>query len=155
MSQILTRVGLEKDIPQVLNLVKSLALFEKASHEVLVTETEMLKWGFGSDKVFDFFVAIDPNDFGKVIGMAIYFFKYSSWKGKCVYLDDIYVHRDFRGKGIGQRLFDDVLNVSEINGLRKMEWQVLNWNKDAIRFYERNNAILDNDWINCKIDTHF
>jgi len=150
MAAVTIRKGLKKDIPQVLQLVKSLALFEKAPEEVQVTEDEMLCWGFGKEKVFDFFVALDTET-KSIVGIAIYYFKYSSWKGKCLYLDDIFVHADFRNQGIGQRLFDNVLKICKTQGLRKMEWQVLNWNHDAIRFYERNNAQFDNEWINCKI----
>ena len=152
MTSINIRVGIEADIPEVLQLVKDLALFEKAPHEVKVSEAEMLRYGFGSEKVFDFFVAIDTTQNNKIVGIAIYYFKYSTWKGKCLYLEDIFVLEKYRSNGIGQMLFESVVNVYKKLGLRKMEWQVLNWNKRAIQFYEKNKASFDEQWMNGKLE---
>ena len=142
------RKGTEADIPQALQLVRELAAYEKAPDEVEVTNEEMLAWGFGADKQFDFFVAIE-NDV--IVGLALYYFKYSTWKGKCLFLEDIIVTESKRGKGIGKLLFDRVVQVSKELKVRRMEWQVLDWNKPAIDFYKKYNATLDGEWVNCKL----
>ncbi len=145
------RKGDQHDIEQALNLVKELAVFEKAPDEVEVTVKEMTEWGFGADKQFDFFVALENN---VIIGMALYYFKYSTWKGKCLFLEDIIVTESQRGKGIGKLLFDKVVQVSKEMKVRRMEWQVLDWNTPAIEFYKKYNAELDGEWINCKLTNH-
>ena len=142
------RKGTPEDVPAVLNLIRELALFEKAPQEVTNTESDMLRDGFGSSPVFSLLVA-ETN--GRVIGMAIYFVKYSTWKGKGVYLDDIVVSEEFRGKGIGKLLLDEVIRDCARIGARQLHWQVLDWNTNAIRFYEKYNASFDNEWINCKL----
>lgn len=145
---IYIRKGTESDIEQALSLVKELAIYEKAPDEVEVTPAEMLAWGFGSDKIFDFYVAEENNI---IIGMALYYFKYSTWKGKCLFLEDIIVTESHRGKGIGKLLFDKIIEVSKETNVRRMEWQVLNWNTPAINFYKKYAATLDGEWINGKL----
>jgi len=145
------RIGIRADIEQALNLVRELAAYEKAPDEVEVTVEEMTEWGFGADKQFDFFVAIENN---VIVGIALYYFKYSTWKGKCLFLEDIIVTESERGKGIGKLLFDKVVEVSKEMKVRRMEWQVLNWNTPAIEFYKKYNANLDGEWINCKLTDH-
>ena len=142
------RKGTESDIEQALSLIKELAIYEKAPDEVEVTSTEMLAWGFGSDKIFDFYVA-EENDV--IIGMALYYFKYSTWKGKCLFLEDIIVTESQRGKGIGKLLFDKIIKVSKETNVRRMEWQVLDWNTPALNFYKKYAATLDGEWINGKL----
>lgn len=145
---LLIRKGTEADIVQALNLVKELAAYEKAPLEVEVTPEEMSAWGFGPDKQFDFFVAeLD----GVIVGLALYYFKYSTWKGKCLFLEDIIVTESQRGKGFGKRLFDQVVQVSKAEKVRRMEWQVLDWNTPAIEFYKSYAAGLDGEWINCRL----
>ena len=141
------RKGTETDITSALNLVKELAVYEKAPDEVEVTPAEMLAWGFGSDKIFDFYVAIEDH---VIVGLALYYFKYSTWKGKCLFLEDIIVTEAQRGKGVGKLLFNQMIVVSKETKVRRMEWQVLDWNEPAINFYKKYNATLDNEWINCK-----
>lgn len=142
------RKGIVEDLPQVLNLIKELANYEKAPDEVVVTIDEMTSWGFGKDKVFDFFVAIE-ND--RVIGLALYYFKYSTWKGRCLFLEDIIVTEPYRGKGLGKKLFEKVAKVAKMEKVRRMEWQVLDWNEPAINFYKKYPSHLDGEWINCKL----
>lgn len=142
------RKGTESDIEQALSLIKELAIYEKAPDEVEVTPNEMRAWGFGSNKIFDFFVA-EENDV--IIGMALYYFKYSTWKGKCLFLEDIIVTETQRGKGIGKLLFDKIIEVSKSTNVRRMEWQVLDWNTPAINFYKKYAATLDGEWINGKL----
>ena len=139
------------DIPFALNLVKELAVYEKAPNEVEVTTEEMLEWGFGANKQFDFFVAIE-NDV--IVGLALYYYKYSTWKGKCLFLEDIIVTESQRGKGFGKILFDKVVQVSKEQKVRRMEWQVLDWNTPAIEFYKKYDATLDGEWVNCKLTNH-
>ncbi len=151
MMEIHIRKGTENDIESALNLVKELAAYEKAPLEVEVTPSEMLAWGFGEDKQFDFFVAEVNNT---IVGLALYYFKYSTWKGKCLFLEDIIVTETQRGNGIGKLLFDKVVQVSKETDVRRMEWQVLDWNTTAIDFYKKYNANLDGEWINCKLTDH-
>lgn len=148
---LIIRKGTTQDIPQALNLVKELALYEKAPNEVEVTVEEMTEWGFGKDKQFDFFVAEKNNI---IVGIALYYYKYSTWKGKCLFLEDIIVTESQRGKGIGKLLFDEAVKVAKTEKVRRMEWQVLEWNTPAIKFYEKYNATLDGEWINCKLTNH-
>ncbi len=142
------RIGTKIDIPFALNLVKELAAYEKAPNEVEVTIEEMTEWGFGSDKQFDFFVAAENN---VVVGLALYYYKYSTWKGKCLFLEDIIVTESQRGKGLGKLLFDKVVQVSKEQKVRRMEWQVLDWNTPAIEFYKKYDSTLDGEWVNCKL----
>ena len=145
------RKGNREDIAQALNLVKELATYEKAPDEVEVTPEEMLEWGFGADKQFDFFVALQNK---MIVGIALYYYKYSTWKGKCLFLEDIIVTESHRGKGIGKLLFDKVVQVSIEQKVRRMEWQVLDWNTPAIEFYKKYNVTLDGEWVNCKLTNH-
>lgn len=145
------RKGTQADIPSALNLVKELAAYEKAPDEVEVTIAEMTEWGFGEGKQFDFYVALLD---GVIVGMALYYFKYSTWKGKCLFLEDIIVTESQRGKGLGKLLFDKVVEVSKDMKVRRMEWQVLDWNSPAIEFYKKYDATLDGEWLNCKLTNH-
>jgi len=146
--EITVRKGIKADLPQVLNLVKELAAYEKAPNEVAVTLAEMERDGFGENPIFHCFVA--ENE-GKILGMSLYYIKYSTWKGKCVFLEDIIVSEKYRKFGIGKKLFDPVVQVAKEMNARRMEWQVLEWNEPAIKFYEKLNSHLDGEWINCKL----
>jgi GNAT superfamily N-acetyltransferase len=141
------RVGNKADLPRVLELITELAIYEKAPNDVVVTVPEMENWGFGKDKLFDFFVA---ERSGIIVGIALYYYKYSTWKGKCLFLEDIIVTESLRGKGIGQLLFEAVARVAKEQKVRRMEWQVLEWNEPALNFYRKYNAHLDPEWINGK-----
>lgn len=151
MSEINIRQGNKSDLPVILNLIKELAEYEKAPAEVEVTVNEMENWGFGAEKIFDFFVA-EKRDV--IVGLALYYYKYSTWKGKCLFLEDIIVTEKMRGEGIGKLLFDRVVEVAKANKVRRMEWQVLEWNEPAIRFYKKYNATLDPEWLNGKLTNH-
>ena len=150
MIDIKIRKGIEADLEQVLGLVKELAIYEKAPNEVEVTLAEMHNWGFGKDKVFEFFVAEHEH---KIIGIALYYYKYSTWKGKCLFLEDIIVTEAYRRYGLGSKLFNEVALVAKQQQVRRMEWQVLDWNEPAINFYKKYSAHLDAEWINGKL-TH-
>jgi GNAT superfamily N-acetyltransferase len=140
--------GEKHHLRQVLGLIKELALYEKAPSEVEITLEELERDGFGGQPVFGFFVALDKD---LVVGMALYYVKYSTWKGKCIYLDDIIVTEPYRGRNIGKKLFVEVAKVSKNLNARKMEWQVLDWNVSAIGFYKKFDVHFDDTWINCKL----
>lgn len=142
------RTGTKADLPRVLELITELAVYEKAPAEVVVTVEQMENWGFGKDKIFDFFVA-EVN--GNITGIALYYYKYSTWKGKCLFLEDIIVTENLRGKGIGKLLFEAVARVAKEQRVKRMEWQVLEWNEPAINFYKKYKATLDPEWINGKL----
>lgn len=142
------RKGTPADVEPALRLIKELAEYEKAPEQVINTVAQMLKDGFGEKPIFDLLVA-ETND--NIVGIAIYFIKYSTWKGKCLYLDDIVVQESLRGKGIGRKLFDAVAAEAKLQNCRQVQWQVLNWNEPAINFYKKYDTVFDDEWINCKI----
>lgn len=142
------RKGQKEDLDGALILIKELAVYEKAPNEVVVTIDQMENWGFGSEKIFDFFVLLKDDE---IIGLALYYYKYSTWKGKCVFLEDIIITESERKNGYGKLLFDEVVKVAKREGVERMEWQVLEWNTPAIQFYKKYNAIMDDEWINGKL----
>lgn len=139
--------GEPRHISQVLGLIKELALYEKAGDEVAITEEELHEDAFGKDAIVDFFV-VERGD--EVLGFAMYYTKYSTWKGKCIYLEDFLVKESERGNGIGQQLFKMVMEVAVEKNAGRMEWQVLDWNEPAINFYKKMHATLDGEWLNGK-----
>lgn len=147
--KFLIREGTENDIPSALKLVKELALYEKAPDEVEVSEEQMKIWGFGNMPLFRFFVAEEQ---GEVLGMALYYYKYSTWKGKCIFLEDIIVTEKHRNKNIGSRLFERVLQLAKEEQVKRLEWQVLSWNEPAIAFYKKYHSQFDGEWLNCKLN---
>lgn len=142
------RKGEVKDLPRVLELIKELAEYEKAPQEVENTVEEMIRDGFGENPVYHLLVAEVQ---GSIIGIAIYYMKYSTWKGKCIFLEDIIVTESERGKGTGARLFEEVIERARKMKVRRMEWQVLEWNEPALNFYRKYHANLDPEWINGKL----
>jgi GNAT superfamily N-acetyltransferase len=150
MSTVTIRVGTKQDLPRVLELVKELALYEKAPHEVTNTVERMEKDGFGPNPIYGLFVA--ENERG-IVGISIYYWRYSAWKGKRLYLEDIVVTEKERGSGIGKQLFDRTMQHALDQDCAGMIWQVLDWNEPAINFYKKYyNARLDGEWINCSLE---
>ncbi|HLZ15741.1 MAG TPA: GNAT family N-acetyltransferase [Cyclobacteriaceae bacterium] len=139
------RKGERSDLPRVLELIKELALFEKAPHEVTNTVQRMEEDGFGPTPVYGFFVA--ETD-GRIVGLSLYYYRYSTWKGKRLYLEDIIVTEAERGKGLGKLLFEQTMKFATKQNCTGMMWQVLDWNKPAIEFYKKYGAKLDGEWIN-------
>ena len=134
-----------RDVPRMLELVKELAVFERAPDEVTVTLDHMREAGFGPDAVWVGWVAeVD----GEILGMAVCYERYSTWKGRRLYLEDIIVTENARGQRIGERLFKACARYAVEQDYSGMLWQVLDWNADAIRFYERFGAALDPQWVN-------
>jgi len=147
------RKGTIEDLPRVLELIKELAEFEKAPHEVTNTLEMMERDGFGSDPVFEFFVV--ENESG-IVGLSLFYYRYSTWKGKRLYLEDIIVTHDQRGQGIGKLLFDRTIQHAREKDCTGMTWQVLDWNEPAIDFYKKYPATFDSDWVNCHLERkHF
>lgn len=142
------RKATSADVPEIMHLVRVLAEFEKAPNEVTNTEERMLKEGFGENPAFHCILAID-ND--KVIGMSLYYFRYSTWKGRRLYLEDLIVDETFRGKGVGKLLFDKTIEIAKEEDCSGMMWQVLDWNTPAIDFYKSYSATLDGEWYNCHL----
>lgn len=151
MSSVHIREGKKSDLPQVFELVKELALFERAPHEVTNTVEMMERDGFGPNPVYGFFVAEEQN---RIIGLSLFYWRYSTWKGKRLYLEDIIVTESERGRGIGKLLFDRTLAKSVEEKCTGMMWQVLDWNEPAINFYKKYGAKLDGEWINCQLEKH-
>ena len=149
MQEINIREGRKEDLARVLELIKELAEFERAPHEVSNTLDRLEEDGFGAHPVYGFFVAeID----GRVIGLSLYYWRYSTWKGKRLYLEDIIVTESERGKGAGKLLFDRTMQKALEENCTGMMWQVLEWNEPAINFYKKYGSKLDGEWVNCNLE---
>ena len=149
MAEIVIRKAVREDCPRILELIKGLAEYEKAPDEVTVSLAHMEESGFGGLPVWWAFVAeVD----GVVRGFALWYVRYSTWKGRRMYLEDIYVEPEFRGHGTGAQLFGRLIEEGKRQGLNGMVWQVLDWNEPAINFYRKYGARFDPEWINCSID---
>ena len=146
---IQVRRAVKKDCPRLLELVKELALYEKAPQEVTVTAEHFEESGFGSNPVWWAFVA---EENGVIQGFALYYIRYSTWKGQTMYLEDILVTEAARGKGIGKLLMDQLIIEAIEKGFSRIVWQVLEWNEPAINFYKKYNADFDAEWVNCSIN---
>ena len=142
------RKGLKNDLPAALSLIKELADYEKALKEVTITLKDLEKDGFGKNPCYWFLVA-EKNK--KIIGLSFYWIRYSTWKGKFLYLEDFIVKKEYRRNGIGSKLFYETLRICEKMKCKGMCWQVLDWNKPAINFYKKYNAKISSDWLNGKL----
>lgn len=144
------RPARETDCPRLLELIRELAEYERAPQEVTVTLEHFQTSGFGPSPVWWALVA--ENEEGLVIGFALYYIRYSTWKGQRMYLEDILVTESWRGHGVGQRLLDALREEAKRKNLNAIVWQVLEWNEPALRFYRRQPGIhLDAEWINASI----
>lgn len=137
-----------EDIPHILALIRELALYEKAPQEVTNTEEAILRDGFGPEPAFRCKVAEAD---GQIVGMYIWYIRYSTWKGKGLYLEDIIVTEPMRGKGIGKKLFEACMQDASDMQANFMIWQVLDWNEPAIKFYQTYGASFDGEWLNVKL----
>ena len=142
---ITIRVAEREDCPRLLELINELALYEKAPEEVTVTIEEFMDAGFGENKVWKAFVAEDNN---KIIGFALYYTRYSTWKGCRLYVVDFIVTEEYRGKGAGKLLFETVIHEAKDKNYNGMVWQVLDWNEPAINFYKKYAADIEAGWLN-------
>lgn len=150
MSFIIRR-GDERDVPGIMKLVRELALFERAPEAVVNTEKMLHEDGFGKHSIYKVFVA-EAADSNEIIGIALYYTAYSTWKGKMLFLDDLVVTENYRRYGIGRKLMNEFLKAAKEEGVNQIRWQVLNWNTPAITFYKSLNAELDEEWITCKMN---
>lgn len=136
-------------MPAVLELIRELAAFEKEPDAVVVTVEELVRDGFGLNPLFRTFVAeVD----GEIIGMALFYYRYSTWKGRTIHLEDLIVKQDRRGTGAGSALYREVIRFAKQDGVRRVEWVVLNWNTHAIDFYERSGAAILQDWLTVQMN---
>jgi GNAT superfamily N-acetyltransferase len=149
-TQYTIRKGTREDIPQVFKLIQELALYEKAPHEVENTIEQMLIDGFGEKPIFDFFVA--AAEAGEIVGIALYYFRYSTWKGRRLYLEDLIVTEAHRGQGLGKLLFEAIIQEAKATQSHGVVWQVLEWNEPAINFYKKYDAAFDGEWLNCSLN---
>jgi GNAT superfamily N-acetyltransferase len=143
------RRAVKEDCPRMMELITELALYEKAPDEVTVSFSHFVESGFGKNPVWWAFVAeVD----GRVEGIALYYIRYSTWKGQRMYLEDIIVTEKMRGNGLGKMLFERLIEEAREKKFHGMVWQVLDWNEPAINFYKKYDANLDGGWINCSIN---
>lgn len=147
--EVKIRRAAKEDCQLMMQLINELALYEKAPQEVTVSFDHFVESGFGQNRVWWAFVAeVDQ----RVVGFALYYIRYSTWKGQRLYLEDILVTESFRGKGIGQLLFDRLIRETKEKKLSGMVWQVLEWNKPAIHFYKKYDGVnFDTEWVNCSL----
>ena len=135
------------DVPAIHALIIELAVFEREPNAVINTISSLEADLFVHKRCFAEVSELE----GEVVGFSLYFFGYSTWKGRTLYLEDIYVKESHRKHGIGQALFNTVVEIAKREGVRRMDWQVLEWNNPAIAFYEKNKALLDGEWINGRL----
>lgn len=148
MSQIgRIRAAKEGDEVVIHQLICELAEYEKAPKEVTNTP-EALRIHLFDEKICE---AIVIENETQIVGFALFYTSYSTWKGKCLYLEDFYVLPEMRGSGFGSKLFDEVVSIAKTRGVKRMDWQVLDWNEPAIEFYKKKEAILDPEWINGRL----
>ena len=143
------REGRKEDLPQVLELIKELAEYVNALDQVKNTVKNLKKDGFGKNPLYKIFVA---NDNKKIVGMGLLYYKYSTWKGKRLYLEDLIVNYEYRRKGVGSKLFETIIKFGKKNSCSGITLQVLDWNKIGINFYKKYNLQFDDEWLNCYLD---
>jgi len=146
---MIIRKGEKADMTEVLALITELAVFEKEPNAVVVTVADLERDGFSENPLFRTFVAeIDGN----IIGMALYYYRYSTWKGKTIHLEDLVVTEQFRGSGAGFALYSEIIKQGKKDKVRRIEWNVLDWNTPAIAFYEKSGATILRDWLVAQMD---
>lgn len=138
-----------QDMPAVLDLIKELALYEKEPEAVVVTIADLERDGFSENPLFNCFVAeMETN----IVGLALYYYRYSTWKGKTIHLEDLIVKEKNRGSSVGFQLYKAVINQGKQDKVRRVEWAVLNWNQSAIDFYKKSGAKVLDDWCVVQMD---
>lgn len=140
---IILRKARKSDMKAVLNLIQELAHFEREPDAVEIDEKKLMKDGFEDQAAFQCFVAEEDDH---IVGMALVYMRYSTWKGPSLHLEDLIVSANSRNKGIGSDLLDEVVKYGKELGVKRISWEVLDWNEDAIRFYERKGAVVLRDW---------
>ncbi|MCX6184093.1 MAG: GNAT family N-acetyltransferase [Flavobacterium sp.] len=146
---MIIRKGAPADMPAVLALIQELAVFEREPNAVVVTAADLVRDGFQENPLFTTFVA-EVN--GEIVGMALFYYRYSTWKGKTIHLEDLILKENYRKQGIGFALYQKVIETGSREGVRRIEWNVLDWNTPAINFYEKTGAKILNDWRVVQLD---
>ena|SRR6478752_6038033 len=152
------RKGEKEDMRGVLTLIQELAAFEKEPDAVLITEKDLIRDGFGTNPLFHVFVAEVKNDSSdseqtnEIVGIALYYYRYSTWKGKTIHLEDLIVKDSMRGTGLGYALYSEIIKQAKKDQVRRIEWAVLDWNTPAIDFYEKSGAKVFEDWRVAQMD---
>lgn len=148
MDTSVIRKATKEDCARIMELVHELAVYEKAPNEVTVTLEHFTESGFGEQPVWWAFV-VEVE--GKIQGFALYYIRFSTWKGNRMYLEDLMVTEEMRGNGLGKILFDRLVEEAREKGFTGIAWQVLEWNEPAINFYKKYHALFDGEWLNCSI----
>lgn len=143
------RIGQKEDMPAVHGLIRELAVFEKEPDAVVVTVDELVRDGFGENPLFKTFIAEVDHE---IVGMALFYYRYSTWKGKTIHLEDLIVNEKMRGTGLGHALYAEVIKQGKKDNVRRIEWAVLDWNQNAIDFYEKSGAKVLKDWYVVQMD---
>lgn len=147
------RKGLLNDMPAVLELIKELAIFEKEPNAVVVTVADLQRDGFCENPLFYTFIAeIESENTKLIVGVALYYYRYSTWKGRTLHLEDLIVKENMRGSGCGLALYSEIIKQGKLDNVRRIEWNVLDWNKPAINFYEKSGAKVLSEWCNVQMD---
>lgn len=141
---MIIRKARQDDMASVLELIKELAVYEKEPEAVIVTAEDLIRDGFGDDPLFYCYVAVEDST---IIGMALYYYRYSTWKGRTLHLEDLVVRENQRGSGIGFALYSEVIKTGHAENVQRIEWNVLNWNTPAIDFYRKSGAAVLEDWM--------
>jgi GNAT superfamily N-acetyltransferase len=144
---MIIREAIPGDEAAIMSLIHELAAYEKAPEQVVNTPLALRKHLF-EEKICSALIVEQESE---VVGFALYFTNYSTWKGKCLYLEDFYILPEYRRSGIGSVLFDRVVEIAKKSGVKRMDWQVLEWNEPALSFYKKKNAVLDPEWINGRL----
>lgn len=140
---MIIRKGTPEDMSSVLELIRELAIYEKEPEAIVVTVSDLIRDGFCEKPLFYTFVAEAE---GKIIGMALYYYRYSTWKGKTIHLEDLIVTESMRGTGAGFALYKEIIKQGKLDNVRRIEWNVLDWNTPAIDFYNKSGANVLSDW---------
>lgn len=151
--EIRIRAAQRSDCREMMQLIHELAVFERAPDEVTVSFEHFVESGFGSHPVWYAMVATHGSpDHEKLIGFALFYIRYSTWKGQRLYLEDLLVTEEYRGRGVGRRLMEALIEEAKRRRYSGMAWQALDWNEPAIRFYESYGAVANREWINFRLD---
>ncbi|MCC9072816.1 GNAT family N-acetyltransferase [Flavobacterium sp. F-65] len=137
------RKGNPEDMKAVLSLIQELAIFENEPDAVLITESDLVRDGFGENPLFHVFVAEVDTE---IVGIALYYYRFSTWKGKTIHLEDLIVKDKMRGSGLGMALYSEIMEQAKKDKVRRVEWNVLNWNTPAVKFYENTGAKIFEEW---------
>ncbi len=140
---MIIRKGNPEDMEAVLSLIKELAIFENEPNAVVITAEDLVKDGFSTTPLFNIFVAEVAS---QIVGIALYYYRYSTWKGKTIHLEDLVVKESMRGSGIGFALYSEIIKQGKKDNVRRIEWNVLDWNTPAINFYKNSGAVILDDW---------